>query len=296
VRFCYNAQTAVDNAFQKDCSSNIESTQEKALYEFDNYVSTLRNKGVEVAVFQDTLEPHTPDSIFPNNWISFHEDGTIALYPMKALNRRLERREDIIEGLQSTHSFKISDRIDITEAENHGRYLEGTGSIIFDYINKIAYASVSQRTDKVLLEGICKKLGYKPFLFTSIDAHGKEVYHTNVIMCLAERFAMICAQSIPDPVERAAVIRSLEETGHEVVQLTHEQIGCFAGNALEVRNKENESFLIISKQGFESLTGDQKEVIEQYNEIVPIPLETIETNGGGSARCMISDIRLPKNF
>jgi len=296
VRFCYNAETAVDNAFQENTSFDLKSTQEKALKEFDAYVETLRSKGVEVAVFEDTVEPHTPDSIFPNNWISFHEDGTIVLYPMKAKNRRLERRPEIVEGIQEKHSFNIKERIDISKAEEENVFLEGTGSIVFDYVNKIAYACISQRTDKALLEDISRKIGYKVHAFTSVDENGKEIYHTNVMMCLGERFAMVCAQSIRDDAEREALIKSLTETGHEVVLLTYEQMNSFAGNALEVQNKTGDRHLIISKKGFDSLTEDQKDTIGRYSEIVPIVLETIETNGGGSARCMIADIRLPKKL
>jgi hypothetical protein len=296
VRFCFNEETAVDNAFQTKDNSSVESTQEKACQEFDQYVSILKSKGVEVACFDDTLEPHTPDSIFPNNWISFHEDGTIVLYPMKAKNRRSERREDIIEGLQKLYNFKVTQKIDITEEEEEERFLEGTGSVVFDYINRIAYACVSQRTHKDLLTNISTKLGYKVHAFTSVDENGKEIYHTNVMMCLAERFALVCAQSIRNEAEKESLIKSLQETGHEVVFLSYEQIGSFAGNALEVTNGKGKTYLIVSKQGFDSLTEDQKDMIEQYDEIVPIPLKTIETNGGGSARCMISDIRLPKNL
>jgi len=294
VRFCYNEETAVDNAFMNNTSFNKESTQEKARQEFDNYVSILQSKGVEVAFFEDTLEPHKPDSIFPNNWISFHEDGTVVLYPMKAMNRRIERRQDIIEGIEKTFNYKISKIIDITEEEKEERFLEGTGSIIFDYLNKIAYACVSQRTHKEVLEDIAKKIGYKVHTFTSVDENGKEIYHTNVMMCVAERFAMVCAQSIRDETERENLLSSLRETGHEVVLLSYEQINNFAGNALEVTNSKGNRYLIISKAGYDSLTAEQKAIIEQYDEIVPIPLETIETNGGGSARCMIADIRLPK--
>jgi hypothetical protein len=294
VRFCYNAETAVDNAFQKESDTNTESIQAKARQEFDNYVSILKSKGVEVAVFEDTLEPHKPDSIFPNNWISFHEDGTTVLYPMKANNRRVERRPDIVEGIETTYNFNIQNKIDISKEEDAGRILEGTGSIVFDYINRIAYACVSQRTDKSLLDEIASKLGYKVVAFTSVDANGKEIYHTNVMMCVAERYALICAQSITNTQEREAVLKSLTETGHEVVLLSYEQIGSFAGNALQVRGQEGKCVLIISKKGYDSLSEDQKETIQQYDEIVPIPLDTIETNGGGSARCMIADIRLPK--
>jgi len=294
VRFCYNVETAVDNAFMVNQSCDMESTQTKALEEFNNYVSMLESKGIEVACFDDTPDPHTPDSIFPNNWISFHEDGTIVLYPMKAKNRRVERRPDIIEKLQSVYNFKIENKIDISDAELEEKFLEGTGSIIFDYINKIAYACISQRTDKDILEKICSRIGYKAHTFTSVDANGTEIYHTNVMMCVGERFALVCAQSIKDDNERENLIRTLSETGHEVVLLSYEQIGRFAGNALEVCNKNKERYLIVSKAGFDSLTEDQKELIQLYDEIVPIPLETIETNGGGSARCMIADIRLPK--
>jgi len=296
VRFCYNVETAVDNAFMVDNSSNAESTQEKAHQEFENYVSILKSHGVEVVAFDDTPDPHTPDSIFPNNWISFHEDGTVILYPMKAKNRRVERRPDIVEKLESIHNFKIDKKIDITENELNEKYLEGTGSIVFDYINKIAYACISQRTDKEVLEDICTKLGYKAHTFTSVDANNTEIYHTNVMMCIGERFALVCAQSVPNEKEREKLIKSLTETGHEVVFLTYDQICHFAGNALEVCNKNKERFLIVSKAGFDSLTEDQKEVIQLYDQIVPIPLQTIETNGGGSARCMIADIRLPKKL
>jgi len=296
VRFCYNVETAVDNAFMVDQSSNAESTQAKALQEFDNYVSILKSKGVEVACFEDTIDPHTPDSIFPNNWISFHEDGTVVLYPMKAKNRRVERRPDIVEKLETVYGYKINNKIDITESELNEKYLEGTGSIIFDYINKIAYACISQRTDKDVLENICSKLGYKAHTFTSVDVNGTEIYHTNVMMCLGERFALVCAQSIKDETERENLLKSLTETGHEIVLLSYEQICHFAGNSLEVCNKNKDRFLIVSKAGYDSLTQDQKEQIQLYDEICPIPLEVIETNGGGSARCMIADLRLPKKL
>jgi hypothetical protein len=277
-------------------SADTESTQAKAAQEFDHYVSILKEKGVEVAVFDDTLEPHTPDSIFPNNWVSFHTDGTVILYPMKAKNRRLERRPDIIEKLESEYNFKVTNKVDITEGELNEKFLEGTGSIVFDYINKIAYACISQRTDKDLLEKVCEKLGYKAHTFTSVDANGTEIYHTNVMMCVGERFALLCAQSVPDATERENLIKTLTETGHEIVYLTYEQICHFAGNALEVTNTDKKRFLIVSKAGYDSLSEDQKEAIQLHDEIIPIPLTVIETNGGGSARCMISDIRLPKKL
>jgi len=296
VKFCYNQETALDNTFMRDQSFDIEDTQAKAFHEFNNYVSILKSKGIKVACFDDTHEPHKPDSVFPNNWISFHEDGTIVLYPMKAKNRRVERRMDIIEELQRSYNFKISNKIDMTEEEERETFLEGTGSIIFDYINRIAYACISQRTSKELLEKMAAKLNYEVHAFTSVDENGKEIYHSNVMMCLGERFAMVCADSIPNKAEREELIYSLEATGHEIVFLTYEQISNFAGNALEVRNEEGKTFLIVSKRGYESLTEDQKAIIEQYSEIVPVPLDTIETNGGGSARCMIADIRLPINL
>jgi len=215
---------------------------------------------------------------------------------MKAQSRRIERRQDIVEGLESKFDFKITQKIDITEEENNERFLEGTGSIIFDYINKIAYACVSQRTHPEVLENVASKIGFKAHTFSSVDENNKEIYHTNVMMCLGERFALVCTQSIRNEAEKEALIKSLTETGHEIIYLTYEQIGHFAGNALEVCNKKGDRFLIISKAGYDILTAEQKTVIEQYDEIVPIPLEVIETNGGGSARCMIADIRLPKKL
>jgi hypothetical protein len=242
VKFCYNEQTAVDNAFQKDQGSNGESVQEKALAEFDQYTSTLKSKGIEVAIFEDTFEPHTPDSIFPNNWISFHEDGTIVLYPMKALNRRLERRTDIIEGLEQIHNFEIKQKVDITEAEEEGLFLEGTGSIVFDYINRIAYACISQRTNLDLLNKVCNKIDFKVHAFTSLDENGKEIYHTNVMMCLGERFAMVCAQSVRNETEREALVKLLQETGHEIIFLTYEQINKFAGMPWKSKIKMERNF------------------------------------------------------
>jgi len=295
VRFCYNEQTAVDNAFMTNANPDAKSSQEKARKEFDDYVSVLHNKGVQVVCFEDTPEPHTPDSIFCNNWISFHEDGTLILYPMKAENRRVERRSDIVEDLQRVHGFQVKEVVDYSSLEQENVFLEATGSIIFDYINKIAYASISQRTNKDLLERICKRIGFKAHTFHSVDSNGKEIYHTNVMMCVSERYAMVCTQSIHDDAERESLIRSLSETGHEVIQLTYHQIECFAGNALEVCNKQGDKFLIISKSGYDSLTEEQRAVVEQSNEILPMPLDTIETLGGGSARCMIADVRLPRS-
>jgi len=213
---------------------------------------------------------------------------------MKAQSRRLERRADIVEGLEKTYGFDIKQKLDITKAEDSGKFLEGTGSIVFDYINKIAYACISQRTDKQLFEDITSKLGYKAVTFTSVDENGKEIYHTNVMMCVGERYALICSQSIRDASERQAVLKSLKDTGHEIVELTYQQINNFAGNALVVGSGKGKNFLIVSKTGYDVLTEDQKEIIQQHDEIIPIPLTVIETNGGGSARCMIADIRLPK--
>jgi len=296
VRFCYNEQTAVDNAFMNNTHLDSKSSQEKALKEFNAYVDKLESKGVKVLCFEDTYEPHTPDSIFCNNWLSFHEDGTLILYPMKAENRRVERRMDIIEDIQKVHGFKVKEQIDFSGCEEEGIFLEGTGSIIFDYINKIAYACISQRTDKDLLDKVCKKIGFTAHTFHSVDTNGQEIYHTNVMMCLSERYAMVCLQSIRDETEKENLIRSLTETGHEIVPLTYQQIENFSGNALEVCNDKGEKFLIVSKSGYDSLTEEQKAVIEQSDEILPMPLETIETIGGGSARCMIADVRLPKNL
>ncbi|SDT02652.1 hypothetical protein SAMN05216490_2325 [Mucilaginibacter mallensis] len=290
VSFGFNEQTAVSNAFQVKQGGKNE-VQEKALIEFNNLVTVLRNNGVDVTVIDDTPEPHTPDSIFPNNWVSFHSDGNIFLYPMQANNRRLERREDIINQLEDC--FKVHHIVDLSRFEQDHKFLEGTGSMVLDRIGKIAYACISPRTDKDVLAVFCEQTGYKAICFDAIDEHGKAIYHTNVLMCVGSKFAVICLDSIPNPNERTIVIESLQTTRKEIIEISFEQMNQFAGNMLEVQNKNGEALIVMSQSAFKSLTGAQKTTLKKYGELIYSNINTIETNGGGSARCMIAEVHLP---
>jgi hypothetical protein len=292
VRFGYNVETAVTNTFQKNTGLDPEKVQKTALAEFDALVSKLRSEGVEVHVFEDANMPHTPDSIFPNNWISFHESGHMVLYPMLAENRRLERKEDIVNQIKELYASQSIHDLTVNEAT--GRFLEGTGSIVFDYINDVAYAAVSPRTDKELVNEICRVLGFRPVFFTSLDKKGTPVYHTNVIMCVGEKFAVICAESITEEGERKAVLNELLSGGKTVVEITQAQVEQFAGNMYELINSKGDHLLLMSEQAHRSLTEEQKKTLEGFCRIISSPLDTIELHGGGSARCMIADIRLPK--
>lgn len=289
VKFGFNEQTAGSNAFQaKQQSDNIE---DNALIEFNNFANLLRQNDVDVIVIEDTPEPHTPDSIFPNNWVSFHNDGNIFLYPMQAENRRLERREDIISDLEDR--FKVHHIVDMSRYEHEGKFLEGTGSMVLDRVNKIAYACISPRTDKEVLTVFCEQAGYKAICFDAIDAHGKAIYHTNVLMCIGNHFAVICLNSIANPHERVVVTESLKSTQKEIIDISFEQMNQFAGNMLELRNKKGEPLIVMSQNAFKSLTERQKTTLEKHGKLVYSDINTIEVNGGGSARCMIAEVHLP---
>ncbi len=288
LQFGFNEQTAVSNSFQVNTGSiSSNEIQQKALNEFNSFSDLLISKGIEVIVFEDTKSPATPDSIFPNNWISFHDNKTIVLYPMLAENRRLERRSDIIDFFKKEYSNVI----DLSNFEKQGQILEGTGSIVFDYTNQIAYANCSPRTDKKLLEQLCEKLNYKTITFKAIDNKGKDIYHTNVLMCIGEGFAVLCPDCIPNKEELKQVIQSLENTGHEIIQITYQQMNSFAGNMYQLFNNSEKSYIVLSEQAYNSLNNEQIEKLEKYGELLYSPLNTIEKNGGGSARCMIADIR-----
>lgn len=293
IKFGFNAETAQNNYFQVN-SENAE-TQSKALQEFNNFVSTLRSKGINVITVKDTLEPHTPDSIFPNNWISMHKDGTVVLYPMCAVNRRWERRNDILEMLQT--QFQVKEIVDLSAPENDGKFLEGTGSMIFDHDHKIAYGSVSLRLDEQLFREFCEKFGFEPVVFHSFQTANNErlpIYHTNVMMCVADKFVVICLDCIDDELEREKVQEVIKNSGKEIVEISEEQMQQFAGNMLQVRNSEGKTFLVMSETAYKSLTSEQVSTIEKYSEIIYSNLETIEINGGGSARCMLAEVFLPK--
>ena len=291
--FGFNAETAQNNYFQIN-SENAE-TQTKALQEFNNFVEKLRSKGINVITVKDTLEPHTPDSIFPNNWISMHSDGTVVLYPMCAINRRWERRNDILETLK--RNFSVKEIVDLSASENEEKFLEGTGSMIFDHDNKIAYGSVSLRLDEKLFREFCEKFGFEPVVFHSYQTANNErlpIYHTNVMMCVADQFVVICLDCIDDETERVKVVNAIVNSGKEIIEISESQMQQFAGNMLQVQNSDGKKFLVMSQSAYQSLTPEQILNIEKYSEIIYSDLETIETNGGGSARCMLAEVFLEK--
>lgn len=294
IAFGYNAETAENNYFQvEQKGSDIQS---KALAEFNSFVGKLRNKGVNVITIKDTLDPHTPDSIFPNNWVSFHKDGKVVLYPMFASNRRVERRENILETIKS-QGFEVAEIDDWSFSETQGHFLEGTGSMIFDHDNKIAYGSVSLRLDERLFREFCEKYGYTPIVFHSYQTVGTErlpIYHTNVMMCVADQFVVICLDCIDDELEREKVIETIKNSGKEIIEISEEQMQQFAGNMLQVQNNDGQKFLVMSQTAYQSLDPEQIAAIEKYCEIIYSDLNTIEVNGGGSARCMLAEVFLPK--
>ena len=292
VAFGFNEQTAVNNYFQVQQEGNV---QDKALKEFNDFVEKLRAKDINVITIKDTLEPKTPDSIFPNNWVSFHADGKVVLYPMFAENRRLERRDDIINQIKE--QFEVTEVIDYSGAEKDNLFLEGTGSMIFDHDNKLAYGSVSLRLDEGLFRKFCSDFGFQPVVFHSYQTAGEErlpIYHTNVMMCVADQFVVICLDCIDDESERNNVIETIKNSGKELIEISEDQMQNFAGNMLQVHNKSGEKFLVMSQSAYKSLKPEQVSSIEKYCEIIYSDLETIETNGGGSARCMLAEVFLPK--
>ncbi|GAA4089926.1 citrulline utilization hydrolase CtlX [Mucilaginibacter panaciglaebae] len=292
VSFGFNEQTADSNAFQTQ-SPDKQAVQVRALEEFDGLVKTLRDNGVSVTVIDDTPEPHTPDSIFPNNWISFHDNGDVFTYPMQAQNRRLERREDIIRKLKE--SFTIKHVIDLTHFELRDQFLEGTGSMVLDRDNKIVYACLSPRTNQGVLDTFCKQTGYNAVSFQAVDQNGLAIYHTNVMMCIGSDFAVICLDGIPDKTEKDSVILSLKNSGKQVINISFDQVSSFAGNMLEIKNKNGETLIVMSKNAFDALNYEQKAILSSFGKLIYADINTIETNGGGSARCMIAEVYLPPN-
>lgn len=297
VNFRMNEQTAVNNYYQKDIVGTLPATiQAKALKEFDVFVGKLREVGVEVIVIDDTIEPNTPDSIFPNNWISFHQDGTVALYPMFAENRREERREDVLDILES-HGFIINDVMDYTSAEKEEIFLEGTGSLLLDRVNKKVYCALSARAEEDLVIEFCEDFEYTPVLFTAnqtVNGERKAIYHTNVMMALAEDFAVVCLDTIDHKKERKHLLKELKLDGKEIISISEEQVVNFAGNMLQVIGANEQRYMIMSAVADNCLTKDQRTKIEKYCKIISSSLETIETCGGGSARCMMAEVFLPK--
>ena len=298
VAFRMNEQTAVNNYYQKVLDGLLPATvNAKAQQEFDTFVEKLIAVDVDVTVVDDTLSPDTPDSIFPNNWISFHENGDVALYPMFAENRREERREDLLDILEDK-GFVIENIVDYTSAEEDGFFLEGTGSLLLDRVNSKAYCALSPRADEELFIEFCEDFDYAPVIFEAfqtVDSERKLIYHTNVMMCLGETFAVICSDCIDDKKERKMVLDNLEENGKEIIVITEAQMNNFAGNMLEVRGANEKRYLVMSAAAHQSLSPKQIEQLEQHAEILSSSLDTIEACGGGSARCMMAEIFLPRN-
>ncbi len=296
VSFHRNEQTAVNNYYQKTLADlTNQQIQEKALAEFDGFVAKLRHAGVRVEVFEDTPEPPTPDSIFPNNWISFHESGHIWLYPMYAPNRRQERREELLEGVRK--KFQVAVTGDFLSWEAAGKYLEGTGSLILDRQHQIAYAALSERTNPEVLADFSRKTGYETVSFVANQTVGGErlpIYHTNVMMCVGETFAVLCAESIDSRQELDRVVVSLERTNKEIVYITERQKERFAGNMLHVQSSTGDKLVVMSEAAYASLTAEQKKQLSNHGQLLYSTLDTIETLGGGSARCMMAEIFLPK--
>lgn len=290
VAFGFNAQTAASNAFQNR-DDNQQAVQQKAVQEFDDFVDILRDNGVNVTVVEDTPEPHTPDSIFPNNWVSFHQNGDIFLYPMQAKNRRLERREDILRQIED--NFEANHIIDLSRYELKDQFLEGTGSMVLDRQNKIAYACLSPRTNAEVLEAFCDYTGYRAVTFNASDKNGLAIYHTNVLMAIGTGFAIICMESITDFEEKENVIKTLQSTNKIIIDITFKQMNQFAGNMLEVKNTAGETLIVMSQTAFGSLTNNQKATLQQFGKLVYAEIGTIESNGGGSARCMMAEVHLP---
>ncbi|GAB2780604.1 citrulline utilization hydrolase CtlX [Salinimicrobium soli] len=296
VAFRMNEQTAVNNYFQEGLQLENEKINKKAQEEFDAFVEKLRDAGVKVIVVDDDEKLDTPDSIFPNNWVTFHEDATAALYPLFAENRRRERRAEVFEKIEE-EGFLINNVIDYTSAEEEELFLESTGSMILDRVNEKAYCALSPRANEELLIEFCEDFELTPVIFTAyqdVDGRRMPIYHTNVMMCLAENFAVICLDSIDDPKERKNVVKHLKSDGKEIIEITEAQMHHYAGNMLQVAGKDGKKFLVMSQSARESLSPVQVAAIEKHCEILSSDLSTIETCGGGSARCMLAEIFLPK--
>ena len=293
VRFESNPLTAASNRFQVKSDADPVDQQAAAAREFDALVSALRGAGIEVIVIDDTHEPHTPDAIFPNNWISMHADGRVVLYPMEAENRRTERRMDIVEYLGNEGGRQVAELVDLSAHEHSGHYLEGTGSMVLDRVNRVAYACASTRTHLDPLGDFAQRMDYDVVAFEAVDSGGVPIYHTNVLMNVGEKVAVICGEAIPREDQRKAVLARLRETGHEVVLLSYAQLDAFAGNMLELRNKDGERVLAMSQQAYDSLDKEQRAVLAANGRVISVAIDNIESSAGGSVRCMLAEIHLP---
>lgn len=289
----YNRETASSNVFQQPADADEESVRQQVQVEFDAFASTLRAAGVDVIVIDDTPSPQKPDAVFPNNWVSFHSDGRAILYPMFAPSRRRERRQDVVDELRKR--FMVKEVIDLTGYEKENRYVEGTGSLVFDHENQVTYACLSPRTDKELALRVSALLGYRPVVFRAVDERGQAIYHTNVMMSVGDRFSLACLASIADLADRKNVVDSLRDTGHTIIDIDYNQMNHFAGNMLAVRSEGGESILVCSQQAADSLTPEQRSQLAKYARLVAAPIPTIERLGGGSARCMMAEVFLSES-
>ena len=294
ANFGANPETAGSNAFQKSSAAGAE-IQARARAEFDALAEALHSAGIIVEVFEDRSEPVTPDAVFPNNWVSFHADGSAWLYPLLATNRRWERRADVLEALRAERGYRLQRVHDMSSAELDGRYLEGTGSLVLDRPNRVAYAGLSPRTDARLLQEWARDAGYTALAFNARDTRGRAIYHTNVMLCVGSGFAVGCFDGIADSGQRELVQQKLLDTGHELVAISPYQMEAFAGNMLELRGRYGETLLALSARAERALQPDQRTVLEKYARLVASPIDTIEDCSGGSVRCMLAEIHLPRN-
>lgn len=291
AHFGFNEETAESNSFQR--KDIIETNlSEIAVQEFDFFANSLAKKGIELTIIEDTPLPVKPDAVFPNNWISMHADGRVILYPMCTPNRRTERRMDVVEKIKE--QYRVTHIIDLSDWENKNKFLEGTGSIVFDHVHQTAYACSSLRTDKDLFLHVCSLLSYKPVFFTALDDRQKEIYHANVVMNIGEKFAVVCMDAIPSALDRKLIIDSLEDNKMELIEINFPQMMAFAGNMLSVHNSNHKPFLVLSQTAFLALDENQKAKLNQYTSLLPVNIPTIESVGGGSARCMMAEIFLPR--
>jgi len=292
--FGFNPDTAPSFLFQREITdANRKEIERRARIEFDLLAGRLRDAGVDVIILEDKEELHTPDAVFPNNWVSFHHDGTVVLYPMFAPSRRPERRRDIIDKLQ-TGGFRVSRVADLTHHENQGRFLEGTGSVVFDHADQIAYATISPRTNPDVLGELCSTLGYRPVVFHATYENGDPIFHTDMVLSIGDRFVIFCGESIADPAERKRVLDGLKATGREIVSIDRKQVEQFSGNVLQLQAQNGGTVLAISTAACLSLRSDQRDAIQRFTEIVESPLPVFEGIGRGSARCMMADVHLPR--
>jgi hypothetical protein len=295
ARFKSNPMTAASNRFQVESDVSPDEQQRLACTEFERLANALRDSGVEVIVAIDLPEPHTPDAIFPNNWVSFHADGKVVLYPMEAENRRIERRMDVIESLVAEPGFRVDEIVDLTGHEQRGHYLEGTGSMVLDRTNRIAYACLSTRTHLDPLGDFAQRLDYDVVAFDAVDRNGVPIYHTNVLMSIGEELAVICDTAIARDDQRTAVLNRLTESGHDILSINTEQLNAFAGNMLELRNCDDERLTVMSQRAHDSLNQQQLQRLDGNGKILAVAIDNIEQLGGGSVRCMLAEIHLPRS-